>query len=386
MAPPPDGIRRAPFAFAVVWKLIPLSLKEPMHPHTTSYFHDAPDIIPARVKRQQSLTELITAMGATSFEARNVYRGARLFQRMVSDGDTIWLGIAGAGIAGGMGGMVLSLIESGFIDIICSTGAQVYHDLHFAFGLPVKAISPHADDDALRAAGDTRIYDVGIREKETLEAQDEIIRRFVVARYDRLKGKTLSSWEFNHEMGLWVAETAPHPELSFVAVAARTGVPIFWDSLSNHSIAMNLIRTDREGYPLLLSGQRDIFDSAAISYGANGTGFVELGGGGPKNFIQQTGPTISQILGVEFEGADRGLQIGTAVEREGSLSSCTFSEAVTWGKYRSTGDDKLVQIWGEYSIIFPLLVGYVLDQCPDRSQKNIIARMPALIDKLAGAQ
>ncbi len=356
-----------------------------MHLHRPSYFHDAPDIVPARVKRNQNISEFVEALGATSFEARNVYRGAHLFKRMVHDGDTIWLGIAGAGIAGGMGGMVISLLEAGFIDIICSTGAQVYHDLHFAFSLPVKAISPLANDDALRASGDTRIYDIGIREKETLEAQDEIIRRFVVERYDRLKGKTLSSWEFNYEMGLWVAENAPHPELSFVAVAARAGVPIFWDSLSNHSIAMNLARTDREGYPVIISGQRDIFDSAAISYGANGTGFVELGGGGPKNFIQQTGPTISQILGVDFEGADRGLQIGTAVEREGSLSSCTFSEAVTWGKYRSTGDDKLVQIWGEYSVIFPILTAFVLDQCQDRPHKQIVGRMPALIEKLAGA-
>ncbi len=325
-------------------------------------------------------------MGATSFEARNVFRGAHLYKRMVSDGDTIWLGIAGAGIAGGMGGMVISLIEAGFIDIICSTGAQVYHDLHFAFGLPVKAISPIANDDELRAAGDTRIYDIGIREKETLEAQDEIIRRFVVERYDRLQVRTLSSWEFNYELGLWVLENAAHPELSFVAAAAKAGVPIFWDSLSNHSIAMNLARTDREGYPVVLSGQKDIFDSAAISYGANGTGFVELGGGGPKNFIQQTGPTISQILNVEFEGADRGLQIGTAVEREGSLSSCTFSEAVTWGKYRSTGDDKLVQIWGEYSVIFPILVAFVLDQCQDRAPKRIVDRMADYIKKLSGAR
>ncbi len=351
-----------------------------------SYFKHAPDIIPQRYQRGSSISALIDAMGATSFEARNVQRGAHLFKRMVNDNDTIWLGIAGAGIAGGMGGGVISLIEAGFIDIICSTGAQVYHDLHFAYALPVKAISPAMDDDALRAAGDTRIYDIGIREVETLEAQDEIIRRFVRERHERLRGKTLSSWEFNHELGRWVAETAPHPELSFVVAAARAGVPIFWDSLSNHSIAMNLARTDREGFPVILSGQKDIFDSAAISYNANGTGFVELGGGGPKNFIQQTGPTISQILGVEFEGADRGLQIGTAVEREGSLSSCTFSEAVTWGKYRTTGDDKLVQIWGEYSVLFPLLTAFVLDQCHDRPPKRIVERMPDIITKLGEAR
>ncbi|MCP4746300.1 MAG: hypothetical protein GY874_09200 [Desulfobacteraceae bacterium] len=77
--------------------------------------------------------------------------------QMVEKNDTIWLGIAGAGIAGGMGGMVISLLEAGFIDVICSTGAQVYHDLHFAFDLPVNPIPALCDDDLLRKHGDTRI-------------------------------------------------------------------------------------------------------------------------------------------------------------------------------------------------------------------------------------
>ncbi|MBW2472286.1 MAG: deoxyhypusine synthase family protein, partial [Deltaproteobacteria bacterium] len=82
-----------------------------------------------------SITNFVHALGQTSFEARNVYRAAQLYRQMIDDGDTIWLGIAGAGIAGGMGGMVISLLEAGFVDVICSTGAQVYHDLHFAFDL-----------------------------------------------------------------------------------------------------------------------------------------------------------------------------------------------------------------------------------------------------------
>lgn len=351
-----------------------------------SLFQQARDIVPQRLQRGLGVRELIEVMGSTSFEARNVWRGAHLYQRMIQGNDTIWLGIAGAGIAGGMGGMVISLIEAGFVDVICSTGAQVYHDLHFAFELPVKAISPMLDDNLLRQHGDTRIYDIGIREKETLEAQDELIRRFVMESYDDLKDRQLASWEFNYHLGRWAQRVAPHPDRSFMIAAAEHGVPIFWDSLSNHSIAMNLARTDREGYPLSLSGQKDIFDSAAIPFSLPQTGFVELGGGGPKNFIQQTGPTISQILGIEFEGAERGLQIGTAVEREGSLSSCTFGEAVTWGKYKEANEDKLVQIWGEYSVIFPLLAAFVFETCTPRHSKNIISQLPKYIEALEGAR
>lgn len=351
-----------------------------------SLFRHAPDIVPQALKKGMDVPALVDLMGGTCFEARNVRRAAHLFRRMIDQGDTIWLGIAGAGIAGGMGGMVISLIESGFVNVICSTGAQVYHDLHFAFHLPVKSIQPNWDDDQLRHHGDTRIYDIGIREKETLEAQDAIIRRFVKERHDRLSRGPRSSWQFNYELGLWVAEKAPHPELSFTAAAARRGVPIFWDSLANHSIAMNLARTDHEGYPVQLSAQMDVVHSAAIAFGADQTGFVELGGGGPKNFIQQTGPTISQILGIDFEGADRGIQIGTAVEREGSLSSCTFGEAVTWGKYQAADETNLVQVWGEYSIIFPLLAAYVVDLCPPRPGIDLCGRMEALLARLEAAR
>lgn len=350
-----------------------------------SMFEQAPDLLPVRLTKGMSVADLVRAMGGSSFEARHVHQGAVLFKRMIDEGDTIWLGISGAGVAGGMGGMVISLLEAGFIDVVCSTGAQVYHDLHFAFGLPVKAIGPRWDDDKLRARGDTRIYDIGIREKETLEAQDRIIRKFVEESYDLLSKHPLSSWEFNYHLGDYTTRTAPFPERSFTATAARLGVPVFWDSLANHSIAMNLVRTDREGFPIALSAQKDIFDSAAVAYASGATGFVELGGGGPKNFIQQTGPTVSQILGVEFEGADRGLQISTAVEREGSLSSCTFSESVTWGKYKFADEQKLVQIWGEYSVIFPVIAAYVIDQCKKRKPKRLVSQITKLAERLERA-
>ena len=351
-----------------------------------SVFNDAPDIIPPCLSKGMSIGDLINIMGQTSFEARNVCRGAKLYERMIKQGDVTWLGVAGAGIAGGMGGMVISLLKAGFVDVICATGAQVYHDLHFAFDLPVKAISPVNDDNVLRQHGDTRIYDIGIRDKETLEAQDQIIQRFVRdCHAAHLSGRHLASWEFNFALGNWVQENSQYPQRSFVACAAEQKVPIFWDSLANHSIAMNLVTTDRTGFPVALSAQKDIFDSAAIVFASAQTSFLELGGGGPKNFIQQTGPTISQMLKIRHDGAERGLQIGTAVEKEGSLSGCTFSESVTWGKYRSADEQKLVQIWGEYSVIFPLLAAYVLDNCRPTAPKNIVSHMPAYIAKLEAA-
>lgn len=356
----------------------PMAYNTAMKRSKHSLFRLSPDIEPVRHRRGAAASELVDLLGGTCFEARVIARGARLWKTMIDAGDAIWLGIAGAGIAGGLGGLVIQCIEKGFVDVICTTGAQAYHDLHFAFGLPVKAVSPHADDDELRRRGDTRIYDIGIREKETLEAQDELICRFVRERGAALGAAPLASPHFMMLLGRWVLDRAPHPGKSFVAAAARRGVPVFWDSFTNHSIAMNVTRMELEGFALRFSPQDDIVLSAALACADHDLGFVELGGGGPKNFIQQTGPTLSQIFGVPYEGASRGIQITTANVREGSLSSCTFGEAVTWGKYEAADEAKLVQIWGEYSAVFPLLAAYVIDRCKARRPRRLFDRMDAL--------
>lgn len=122
----------------------------------------------------------------------------------------------------------------------------------------------------------------------------------------------------------------------------------------------------------------DILQSAAIVHGTERTGFLELGGGGAKNFIQQTGPYLSQILGHDYEGADRGIQISTADPRDGGLSGCTFGEAVTWKKYHHDDRRALVQIWSEYSIVLPLLTAYVMERCPSREPARILDRLGEL--------
>lgn len=336
------------------------------------------DIVPVHSPEKISFSALIDNYSKTCFEARNVADGARLFKAMVKENDTIWLGIAGAGIVGGLGGYVIDLIKKGFIDVICTTGAQAYHDLHFAYGLPMKQGCPKADDNVLRSEGIIRVYDIFLDESKTLLAQDKKIREF--ASKIKLKNN-FSSADFNYALGKFVLKNAKFPERSFLAEAAKHGVPIYYDSNSNHSIALNNAASFLDGKSVNPSSMLDVLESAAIAYSSEQEGFVELGGGGPKNFIQQTGPTIQQILGIDFKGADRGLQITTAIERDGGLSSCTFSEGVSWGKYKDASKN-LVQIFSEYSIVFPLITGYVLENCNARKHKKLMENKREMLEKL----
>lgn len=343
-----------------------------------SKFMSGPDIIPPIPAGKATFKQIMDNYSKTCFEARNVADGAHLFERMLHDGDTIWLGIAGAGIVGGLGGHVIELMKRGFIDAICTTGAQAYHDLHFAYGLPVKQGHPKADDNELHAAGVVRIYDILIEWIGTLKVQDTKLQEFAKALG---KNGDFSSADYNYALGQFVLKGAKYPERSFMAQAAKLGVPVFFDSNSNHSIAMNNAAAYLSGKKADPSSVLDILESTAIVYCSKTTSFVELGGGGPKNFIQQTSPTIKQIFGIDFEGADRGLQITTAIERDGGLSGCTFSEGVTWGKYKDATRD-LVQIFSEYSIVFPLITGYILENCKNREPKRLMEKKAGMLEKL----
>lgn len=334
-------------------------------------------IVPVHWTRGSTIEHIIRNYEMTCFEARNVAAGARLFEYMINNGDTVWMGVAGAGPVGGMGGYIIDLIRAGFVDAVCSTGAQVYHDAHFAFGLPVVQGSPRVDDNALDADGTTRIYDINIRMEETLKSQDELFKNFA----RELPAIVRSTADYVHEWGKHLCRCAPHAERSWVATAAEYGVPIFLDSESNHSIGMNNAALFLEGKDAAPNASLSLLEGAALVLSSPQLGFFEWGGGGPKNWIQTLAPMISQILGAEFEGADRGIQITTAFEKDGGLSGCTFGEAVTWGKYKDATKG-LVQIWGEYSVIAPLLVGYALEKCAPRTPKRLMDHKNEYVQRL----
>src|SRR3712207_1264696 len=93
---------------------------------------------------------------------------------MIETGSTVCLTLAGAMTPIGLGRSISAMIEAGFIDWIVSTGANVYHDLHFAYDLPVRQGHFDVDDDILYSKQIVRIYDVYIKEMGTLQAQDVI--------------------------------------------------------------------------------------------------------------------------------------------------------------------------------------------------------------------
>jgi len=344
---------------------------------------NAPTIEPLALGGNEAVADMIDNVYARSgFNGRRLAEGAQLFARMIDDNATVGLTLAGAMTPIGMSGVLISLIESGFIDFIISTGANLYHDLHRPFGFPMVQGSPDVDDNELGEIGVARIYDVFIADEDTLMATDKVIMKAVKS-ID--VSKPFSTATLHQKLGECVSEVAPHPEKSFVACAAKHHVPIFTSSPGDSSIGMNLIVPHLFEQDVHLNPMLDIIETTAIVRDAEKNGVIEIGGGSPKNFYLQTQPTLHQILMDPSKGGhDYFLQLTTDSPHWGGLSGATPSEAKSWGKVKDARVNNVV-VYSCASITLPLIAQYALVRCKKRSQRKLYTRLDEMTATLKAA-
>src|SRR5438270_8165832 len=303
----------------------------PSYLHRISHKRIAPPALTA----QTSVTQLIEE-SFLSYNAGRLREACRLFAtKMLADDTTVGLSLSGALTPAGLGGSCLvPLVEAGFIDWMVSTGANLYHDTHFALGMEMHQSRPGLDDLQLRENQVIRIYDI-VFDYENLLGTDRFYR--TLCRGEAFQ-KTFGTAEFHYLVGKYLAareDETGHKGRSLLAAAYRAGVPIFTSSPGDSSIGMNLAALMLEGSQLRIDPLRDVNQSAAIVYDAKKagkSGVLILGGGSPKNFMLQTEPQIQEVLGLEESGHDYFLQVTDARPDTGGLSGATPQEAMTWGK------------------------------------------------------
>src|SRR3989344_4134873 len=311
----------------------------------------------------------------SGYQAEKEYFAAERWLKGKQEGERVWLGVSGAATPVGFGGLFADLIEKGLVDVIVSTGANVYHDLHFACGLPVRHGSEKVDDNELRKDGTTRIHTQYIHSNLTLKAQDmideEIFRRVLKKGNLRQPFSTaMMLYEFGRELAS--SEYVVDRHGSFVLKAAEHGVPIFIDSGSNHSLGMDFSLLHLESLGADSSPSRDIHQAAAISLYGQPQLNVFVGEAGPRNFAQTTAPTAAEIYAIPFEGSDACIRFTTADERTGGLSGSTGSEAVSWGKYLNADPARDIVVWGEYTLTFPDVMVYVSGNAARRTNSRLM--------------
>lgn len=317
-----------------------------------------------------SISDLISFYSSTGFNARRLAEAAEMFKKMIDSDATVCLTISGAMSPIGLGGCISTLIEKGFVDWIITTGANAYHDLHFAYGLPVRQGHFDVDDDILYSKQIVRIYDVYIKEIETLQKQDDIIQNEIAKINVEDSTLSLSSSDISFYLGKAASNNSHFPEKSFMVSAYSNNVPVYIPSITDSSIGMNML-------PLLFESKlpnynlvSDIAESAAILWKSKLSGGIELGGGVPKNFFQQTGPTLYQILKIQEGGHDYVIQLTDARPDTGGLSGATIQEGKSWGKIKSSHTGNVI-VYGDSSVYFPILCSYVLSECQQRKPKQL---------------
>jgi deoxyhypusine synthase len=305
-------------------------------------------IEPFRVTAGTSAEEVVSGMERVSFQGRNLAAAHRVWHRMLSEPDlTVFLGVAGALSAGGMRLVIAHLITNRYVDCVVSTGANLYHDLHETRGRHHYVGSPQVDDGELKSAGVDRVYDTYASEDEFVD-NDNWIADYAIT----LESRPYTSREFLYRLGerLWNDTGAD----GILTAAYRTGVPIYCPAIADSSIGMGLAqaRHNRCG-----AGQidviADVIESSNLVIASGGTASIVLGGGTPKNFINQA-IVEAEYYAPDVSGHRYAVQIVTDVPQFGGASGSTLDEAQSWGKV--SADAARVTVHADVTIVLPLLV------------------------------
>jgi deoxyhypusine synthase len=338
------------------------------------------------------LTKSVTVAGLIdeaflSYNAGRLREACQIFaQKMLADDTTVGLSLSGALTPAGLGiSALVPLVEAGFIDWIVSTGANLYHDTHFALGMAMHQSRPGLDDLKLRENQVIRIYDI-IFDFENLLGTDRFFR--TLCRGEAFQ-HTMGTAEFHHLCGKYVAahedQHGGGKHRSLLAAAYRSGVPVFTSSPGDSSIGMNLAALQLEGSKLAIDPLRDVNQSAAIVWDAKKagrSGVLILGGGSPKNFMLQTEPQIQEVLGLDESGHDYFLQFTDARPDTGGLSGATPQEAMTWGKVDPNQLPDTVTCYLDSTVALPLLTVYALSSHAPRPLRRLMDRLEALTRQL----
>jgi deoxyhypusine synthase len=304
---------------------------------------------------------------------------------MLADDVTVGLSLSGALTPAGLGmSCLVPLVEAGFLDWVVSTGANLYHDTHFALGMGLHQARPGLDDLALREHQVIRIYDI-VFDYENLLGTDRFYR--TLCRGPAFQ-RTLGTAEFHHLVGKYLAareDEAGGRHRSLLAAAYRQAVPVFTSSPGDSSIGMNLAALQLEGSALRIDPLRDVNQSAAVVWDAKKAGrsaaFI-LGGGSPKNFLLQTEPQIQEVLGLEESGHDFFLQVTDARPDTGGLSGATPQEAMTWGKVDPQQLPDTVTCYLDSTVALPLLTAYTLATRRPRPPRRLMDRLEAVSEQM----
>jgi len=292
---------------------------------------------------------ILDSMSKMSFVSRETANAAKIYNNMLADKDcTIFLTLAGSTSAAGCMKLYADLVKYNMVDAIVATGASIIDmDFFEALGFKHYQGSQFQDDSVLRKNYIDRIYDTYIDEDE-LQNCDRTIGEIA----DSLKPKAYTSREFIHELGKYLKSNSKKTD-SLIEIAYDNDVPIFCPAFTDSSAGFGLVM-HQERNPekhITIDSIKEFRELTEIKIQSNVSGLMMIGGGVPKNFIQDT-VICAELLNKKADMHKYAVQITVADSRDGACSSSTLKEASSWGKV-DTAEEQMV--FAEATSVMPLI-------------------------------
>ena len=293
--------------------------------------------------------KIIEGMSKMSFTSRDTARAANIYNEMLADKNcSIFLTLAGSTSAGGCMNLYTELVKNNMVDAIVATGASII-DMDFFEGLGFKHYqgSQFQDDTELRKNYIDRIYDTYIDEEE-LQTCDQVICDIA----NTLKPKAYTSREFIKELGKYLKSNSKKRN-SLIETAYDNNVPIFCPAFTDSSAGFGLVMHQEQNpnNHITIDSIREFRELTEIKLQSKQSGLLMIGGGVPKNFIQDT-VVCAELLGKKVDMHKYAIQITVADTRDGACSSSTLKEASSWGKVDITKEQ---MVFAEATSVLPLI-------------------------------
>lgn len=365
---------------------ISLNVERPVSKNKSNFLKGK-KILHKKIDKDISINDLVEKY-FQAYNAGRLSEACRVFtDKMLGDDVTIGMSLTGALTPAGLGSSIIPLIENGFVDWIISTGANLYHDTHFALGHSLYRGNPFVNDIELRKEWVIRIYDV-LFDADVLFNTDAFYRKLIMLPEFQ---KKMSTSEFHYRVGKYLYDIENELAVGYHSVlstAYMCGVPIYTSSPGDSSIGMNVAAVELDGNKMQFDVNRDVNETAAIVLSAKKrgnkgkpgkSGVLIFGGGSPKNFLLQTEPQIQEVLGIKEKGHDFFLQFTDARPDTGGLSGATPSEAVSWGKVDPDKLPDTIVCYCDITIAMPILTTYALNKHKPRKLKRLVEKREELM-------
>ena len=290
------------------------------------------------IKKEMKVSEIVEQMKDAGFGARKVGEAVEIFEEMIKDRECkIFFGVAGAMVPGGMRKVIMDVLEH--VDVFVTTGANLTHDLIENLGGKHYKGSEKVDDIELHEKGVDRIYDVFME-----NSVYPVLEDFFEKNWDEIsKAKNIKEllWKLGELTGKGI-----------LGICWEKKIPVFCPAIADSGIGLMIWGRKVKGKEISIDAFDDMKEIIDIAWKANKRGVLYVGGGFPKNFIQQS---------LQFsKGADYGIQITTDTPEAGGSSGAELKEGISWGKMSEKG--RFVNVNCDATIALPLIYSALRDK------------------------